>query len=465
MKITAHSEGTTKDIMYSLVSAAPAAVNQYENLPENIKFISPATNDLQIIGKAACRYIKNLVKYKIDPWGVQNIQLPERLIENGSGDCKSLSLFLYAVLTSLGFKCGFRFGRYRDQGSFTHVYNYCFDNSGKLFTFDACTKNFEEIKPLEKYDMEINYIAEAPVITRRRNQKKVMVVQSRKPRLVDLMQDDRVFNAQPRVIGIGKKKKGKWKDKFKGLIKKAVDTGKKIVNKAGKGIKTVALAPARGPFLVLVNVNFRGIARKLDVLRSTKQNKYNEFWTKLGGDIDALNKAVDKGKGKKPFLGEKKGVKGFDLIDNTGIGDIYEDLDGIGVDPVSITAAITAAAAIIGAANKLFKKEGIGPAPGEGDPEEGIPIPDEPITEPGTDFVASDPATEEAAEYAMTGKKPVPRKKKSSGGKSSYSTITEEEAGTGPSGSTGFGFKPSPMLLLGGAAAAGLLIYTMKKKK
>lgn len=453
MKVTAHNEGTTKDIMYSLVSAAPAAVNQYEALPNNLKFIPPQTDDFRLIGKAACRYIKNLVKYKIDPWGVQNIQLPEKLIQNGSGDCKSLSLFLYAVLTSLGYKAGFRFARYRKNGSFTHVYNYAFDNNGKLFTFDACTKSFDEIKPIEKYDMEINYIAEAPVITRRSSGVRKVIIQSRKPRLVDLLQDDRVFDSQPKLQGIGKRRGGKWKDKLKGIVDKAKEAGRGLVDKVGKGIKTVGLAPARGPFLVLVNVNFRGIAKRLNKLRVKSPSKLQEFWLKLGGDIDALNKAIDKGKDKKPFLGERKGVKGLDLIDNSGIGDIYEDIDGIGFDPATITAAITAAAGIIAAANKLFKKEGVEEEAGTPPLDEGIP--DVPITDLGTDFVATDPATEEAAEYAVTRKTPPPRKKTSSG----YATATEQEAGTGT------GFRPSPALLIGGAAALGLVLFTMKKKK
>lgn len=458
MVIKAHNNGETKDIMYSLVSAAPAAVNQYLQLPDRLKFLPPETEDLNKIGFAACRYIKSLVNYKIDPFGIQNIQLPERLIKNGNGDCKSLSLFLYAILTSLGYKAGFRFARYRPSGTFTHVYNYVFDNSGKLFTFDACTKDFKEIVPLEKYDMEINYIAEAPVITRRKERKRI-IVQSRKPRLVDLLQDDRVFDAQPRVQGIGKKKKGKFKDKLKGIVNKAKEQGRKIVDKVGKGVKTVGLAPARGSFLVLVNVNFRGIAKRLNKVRNKSQKKYEEFWLKLGGDIDALNKAVDKGKDKKPFLGERKGIKGFDLIDNTGIGDIYSDTDGIGFDPATITAAMAAAGALLAAAQKLFKKEGIQEEPGEPPVDQDIPF--EPITEPGTDFVVTDPATEEAAEYAVTKNTPTPRRKKASG---SFATETEMEAGDTAGGLTA-GFKPSPMLLIGGAAAAGLLLYTMKKKK
>lgn len=461
MKVTAHQEGETKDIMYSLVSAAPAAVNQYSNLPVRLQFLPPTTDNLEITGKAACRYIKSLVKYKIDPLGIQNIQLPERLIKTGSGDCKSLSLFLYAVLTSIGYKGGFRFARYRKAGSFTHVYNYFFDNTGKLYTFDVCTKDFNEIQPLEKYDMEINYIAEAPVITRRKDfqPRKKVIITSVNPRLVDLLQDDRVFDSQPVIKGIGKKKKGKFFKKLGDTIKKAADQGRKIVNKVGKAVKTVGLAPARGPFLVLVNVNFRGLAKKLNKLRSNKQKKYEEFWLKLGGDIDALNKAVDKGKDKKPFLGERRGIKGFDFIDNTGIGDIYEDIDGIGIDPATITAAITAAAGIIAAANKLFKKEGVTDEPGDVPLDQDLP-PFEPITEAGTDFVATDPATEEAAEYAVTGKTSVPKRKKTTTG--TYQTETELTAGTAGGG---LSFKPSPMLLIGGAAALGLILFTMKKKK
>lgn len=440
-KITAHSEGTTKDIMYSLVSAAPAAVNQYNNFPYENKFIPAGGATLQETGKAASAYIKNLVKYQIDPFGIQNIQLPARLVERGSGDCKSLSLFLYAILTSLGYKGGFRFGRYRKNGSFTHVYNYFLDNNGKIVTFDVCTADFEEIKPIETYDMEINYIAEAPVITRRKKQRRKVIVQSTKPRLVDLLQDDRVYNP---VSGIGKRQKGKWKDKLKGIVNKAKNAGRGLVNKVGKGVKTVALAPARGPFLVLVNVNFRGLARRLSLLRDKSPSKYTEFWTKLGGDISALNEAVNKGKGKKAFLREKKGIKGFDMIDNTGVGDIYSDMDGIGVEPATVTAAITAASGIVVAAMKLLKKENVSAGPGE---ENTADLPADPITEPGTDFVATDPATEEAAEYAVTGKLPA----------------TGRALPAVPGSSTGF--RPSPALLIGGAAALGLVLFTMKKKK
>ena len=109
---------------------------------------------------------------------------------------------------------------------------------------------------------------------------------------------------------------------------------------------------------MLTDINFRGLARKLKLAREKAPEKYKELWLKLGGDVSKLDKAVNTGITKKPFLGAKKGLKGIEL-NNDFIG-----------DPATVITAITSAAAIIAAFGKLFKSLGIKSKKDEGTDEE-----------------------------------------------------------------------------------------------
>jgi len=246
----------------------------------------------------------------------------------------------------------------------------------------------------------------------------------------DLMKDDRYAS----IEGIGKTKK-----KF---FKKLGDA----VKKAGKIVKTAALAPARGPFLVLVNFNVFGLASKFKRALAKDQSKVLEFWTKLGGDDDKFLKSINAGAAKKPHL-VKKGVNG-----------VIEDYDYLG-EPVTIATALTTAAGIIAAAMKLFKSLGIKKKEGEQDESEVID-PETPVSEEiekGEDFFANDPASEGAAKYAESGGAVKPKRPT---GKPSGKGMTA----SADLGGDGTGFKPSPLMI--GAAAAGILgIYLLTKKK
>jgi hypothetical protein len=265
---------------------------------------------------------------------------------------------------------------------------------------------------------------------------------NRQPTARELMQDDRVLS----INGIGKKKK------FPKI--------KNFINKAGNLTKTVALAPARGSFLLLVNLNFRALSKRLTKLKSKNPNGFAEWWTKLGGDIDKLNKAIEKGSTKKPLFGSKKGVN--------GIGVDFEYM-GEPVTAATVTAAITSAAGIIAALNKLLKKEGVAEEPGEEPLTDGLD-PDAPLSpelEPGEPVIPNDPASDGAASYiekginflkGVTGNKPKvkvkPRQSQPGSGLQAGNLTNQETTG----------FKPSP-LLIGGGIAAIAAIYLLTKKK
>jgi hypothetical protein len=262
------------------------------------------------------------------------------------------------------------------------------------------------------------------------------------------MQDDRVLS----INGIGKKKRF-------GKIKNFV---KNVKDKVGKPFKTVALAPARGSFLLLVNLNFRALSKRLTKLKNKNQNKFAEWWTKLGGDIDKLNKAIEKGSTKKPLFGSKKGID--------GIGADYEYM-GEPVTAATVGAALTSAAGIIAALNKLLKQEGVAEEPGEELLLEGLD-PDAPLSpevEPGDPTIPNDPASEGAASYiqkginfieGLTGKKPAVKvrpRQSAPGSGLQAGNLTNQETTS---------FKPSPLLIGGGIAAiAAIYLLTKKKKK
>lgn len=418
---TALNNANTSDIIYSMAIIAPAAIKQAVkfNLPE---IIGLTGGDLQGDAILTGQYIRQNIKYKVDPFTDQNIQLPSALLRDRVGDCKSFSMLFLAIMEAAGYNGGFRFAAYR-KNNFTHVYNYFLDNNNNVFTFDACIKGLKENQSYTKIkDMRINYIAGAPVMIneinkRKRNMNKVPVSK--------LMLDDRYAS----ISGVGKKKRPFFK-KLGDKIKKGVAL-----------VKTVALAPARGPFLVLVSFNVFGMASKFTRAIAKNKAKVSEFWTKLGGDDDKLFKSIANGAAKKPFLvTKKKGVNGFDDYNYLG-------------EAVSITAALTTAAGLVAAASKLFKSLGIKKEPGEQDEDELIdpstPVSDE--VPQGEDFFANDPASEGAAKYAESGGKIKPRTSRAP-----LSMNTGGEA-------TG-GFKPSP-LLIGGAAAAVIGIYLLTKKK
>ena len=185
-------DARTHDIIYSLALAAPAAIAQAKaaNLPEIIGLTGGnAAED----GKLAGQWIRNNVKYKIDTFEDQNIQLPSALLRSGAGDCKSFSLLFLAIMEAAGYNAGFRFASYKKNRPFTHVYNFILSNQNKILTFDTCLKDLKELAHYKKIkDMRVNYLAGVPTLITENNKIKPMRRKiMRKPTLNELLNDDR----------------------------------------------------------------------------------------------------------------------------------------------------------------------------------------------------------------------------------------------------------------------------------
>jgi hypothetical protein len=81
---------------------------------------------------------------------------------------------------------------------------------------------------------------------------------------------------------------------------------RKGLKKVGQTIVRASLAIPRGAALALIRLNFRGLAKRFDLLNSDGENKLISKWEKLGGKKDSLNKAINSGKDKTILLCGKK---------------------------------------------------------------------------------------------------------------------------------------------------------------
>lgn len=96
------------------------------------------------------------------------------------------------------------------------------------------------------------------------------------------------------------------KGRLRKKLKKAKEKIGKGLKKVGRAVKTAALAPARGAFLGLLRLNFRGSASRFNLLNDEGEKRFFEKWEKMGGKKDAVQRAIDAGKGKKPLACGKK---------------------------------------------------------------------------------------------------------------------------------------------------------------
>jgi hypothetical protein len=319
----------TRDIISAIQAALIPAV---ENYKKNFQLLD-GTDPVYAAIQAATKIQKN-VRYKADGFKFQKIRLPGRLFQDKTGDCKSFSLFISAALTASKIPNGLRFASYQKNLIPTHVYNFVIVN-GRKFFIDACRKSLSEAKTYTFVkDMQVQYLSGLPILV----------------------------NSSE---GIGRR----------GTRAERRAARQERRENRPNVAKKVALTPARGPFLGLVALNFRGIASKLDRLNQNKPEVVKKFWLRLGGAPDKLIGAINKGKEKKPLFGQK--INGATQVAYLG-------------EPVTASALIVAAGGILAALQQLFKKEGI-PLE-ENLAEEGtLPIDD------GAGFDVTDPETPEAA--------------------------------------------------------------------
>ena len=243
------------DIISAMLSAHKMYENEYDKISSDFY-----TGDGIQTAKKVFSFLKKNVEYKIESDKQQRIMSPSAILSLQSNDCKNYALFIMGVLDSLkrkgliNNKIYYRFASYKLLDEIPHhVFAVIQDQQGNEFFIDPVLSKFNERKT---YYHKIDKIPSMPLYS---------------------------------VSGIGAAKKPVTTTPVK-------KEKKKIVLK-------IALAPARGSFLLLVGLNFMGLATKLKNAFDKKANETQNWWKNLAGNPNELLRKTEQGAKKKRLLG------------------------------------------------------------------------------------------------------------------------------------------------------------------
>jgi organic hydroperoxide reductase OsmC/OhrA len=247
------------DIIFAMLSAHKMYASEYDKISQDFY-----SGDGIQTAKKLFDFLKKNVRYKIESDKAQRIMSPSAILSIGKNDCKNYALFIMGVLDSLkrkgliNNKIYYRFASYRLLDEIPHhVFAVIQDQEGNEYFIDPVLSKFNERKT---YYHKIDKQPSMPLYS---------------------------------VSGIGQAKK---KTASKAISPAAPKEKKKIVLK-------IALAPARGSFLLLVGLNFMGLATKLKAAFANRADETQNWWKNLGGNPNELLRKTEQGAKKKRIAG------------------------------------------------------------------------------------------------------------------------------------------------------------------
>lgn len=139
----------TGDIIQLVLSQDGRYLNQVDKFTEKLKGL-PVYDQCKYIWQT----LRDCVKYIPDGPDTQNLKSPARLFSDGTGDCKSFSLFEANCLRSLGIPYAYRFVSFRSGPTPTHVYVLANPGKKSEIIMDGVLNKFDYQKPYTfKYDV------------------------------------------------------------------------------------------------------------------------------------------------------------------------------------------------------------------------------------------------------------------------------------------------------------------------
>lgn len=126
--------GVNSDIITCWRSCYERFKNQPQDLVRDIRDAGSIDDKCQ----AVFGYMCDNVRYLLDKDGSQFIKSPARLLYDGCGDCKSLTMFVACCLHCLGITCIVRFVNFDGGEQYTHVYPVAIDEFGNEIIMDMC---------------------------------------------------------------------------------------------------------------------------------------------------------------------------------------------------------------------------------------------------------------------------------------------------------------------------------------
>lgn len=310
-----YMSGINQNIITVLHSNLPRAVRQTREISQHFKGVSELETARKIWD-----FLKKEIKYKRDREGYQDIKLPGRFVAEGSGDCKSYSLFTAGILSNLGIPYRFRYTSYSSDPTPQHVY--IVTESGIII--DAVWNAFNSQKNFthkKDYPMQISTLSgigctnckpgniggtvmlgDAPIgflkKARAAVKKTASKVQDKVKNTGVVKKAAKIQTAAKNTGVIKKASQIQTAAKNTGIIKKASQIQNKLKSQTGKSI---ILAGPRRAYRTLIAVNFRGWATKL----ASNKAAARQTWEKAGGSWSELDKSIEIGVKRKALFGQK----------------------------------------------------------------------------------------------------------------------------------------------------------------
>lgn len=248
------------DIISAMLSAHKLYASEYDKISQDFY-----SGDGVQTAKKLFQFLKKNVKYSIESDKNQRIMSPAAILSLGKNDCKNYALWIMGNLDSLkrkrliNNKIYYRFASYKLLDEIPHhVFAVIQDQDGTEYFIDPVLSTFNERKT---YYHKIDKEPTMPLYS---------------------------------VSGIGAAKK---KAASKPITPAAQPKEKKKI------VLKIALAPARGSFLLLVGLNFMGLASKLQNAFDNRADETQNWWKNLGGNPNELLRKVQQGSKKKRLLG------------------------------------------------------------------------------------------------------------------------------------------------------------------
>lgn len=270
------------DIINAMLTAHKQYAGDYDKISEDFW-----TGDPKTTAKKIFDFLKKNVRYKIESDKDQRIMSPAAIVSLGQNDCKNYALFINGILDSLRRKgllkneIFYRFASYRLLDNIPHHVFAVMKVNGEEIFIDPVLSNFNDhSKP---YYFKID--------------KKPMAIYSVNG-----------IRTGPYVSGIFDFLKSKERRAAEAAAKETriatTPTIAPIQAKRPKFFFKITLAPSRGAFLLLVGLNFLGLATKLLAALQRNKDAVNNFWANLGGNTNELIRKVNQGAVKKRIFGE-----------------------------------------------------------------------------------------------------------------------------------------------------------------
>lgn len=368
---------------------------------------------------AIWNYTKDNLVFVKEPPENQNVKTASRVIDDVKNDCKGFSTFICASLLACNIPAKLRLAGYNKYDNTpTHVYVVATINNKEVIV-DGTLNRFNDEAPFTSaYDVK-------PILTKNKNKMALNYLSG-----IDQLngKDDR------------KKRRDARKDKRDDKKEARKESRGEKRGRLKEKIAKIAIAPARGAFLLMVKANMLKMANKFVKGASKDSDKLKKFWAKFGGNWEDLQKAIAKGSGQT--------ISGYwdKLLSKS---DKNWDKQMIG-EPMTLTAALAVATPLLIAAATLFKELGVFDSKEDEEDLEGT-------IDQGLDTIENDPNFEKSI-VTTDGSSDVYNYKTTRSGTPPTRITTQTKSVAGD------WFAENKMLVLGGAGALALFYFMSTKK-